>query len=154
MRSMSAREQKMNYLPEHKENWKRMQTEKRLNMNARNINATAVLLYEANVKKGFWEVPSWAKEPAGPGVAAGYLLLKRAEKIALMHSELSEALEGIRGESTSDKIPEFTAEEEEMADLYIRLMDYAGGFNLRLGEAIVAKLAFNATRPHKHGKAF
>lgn len=124
--------------------------EKEFDMNASNINETAKLLYADNAKRGFWDWPS----PEAKLDVVEYSLMKKAEKIALMHSELSEALEGIRKPAASDKIPEFTCEEEEMADLYIRLMDYAGGFNLRLGDAIVAKLAYNATRPYKHGKKF
>lgn len=78
------------------------------------------------------------------------------ELIALMHAELSEALEGLRaGNPPSDHIPEFSAVEEEFADVIIRIMDHAAARGYRVGEALEAKLAFNATRPRKHGgKAF
>jgi len=77
------------------------------------------------------------------------------ELIALMHSELSEALEALRnGNGSSEKMPGFNAVEEELADAVIRIMDYAAGCNLRLAEAIEAKMVYNAIRPYRHGKAF
>ena len=46
------------------------------------------------------------------------------EMIALMHSELSEALEAERhGNPPSDHIPKFSGMEEEFADVIIRIMD-------------------------------
>lgn len=74
------------------------------------------------------------------------------ELIALMHSELSEALEALRhGNPPDDKIPEFTGLEAELADVIIRIMDMAGARGLRLGPAIVAKLTMNKGRPRMHG---
>ncbi len=74
------------------------------------------------------------------------------ERIAMMHSELSEALEGVRhGNPASEHIPEFNALEEEFADVVIRMMHMGDDCKLRLAEAIDAKLAFNETRPLAHG---
>jgi len=75
-----------------------------------------------------------------------------AVKIALMHSELSEALEGLRqGDPPSDHIPEFSSMEEEFADVIIRMMHVSDVLKLRLAEAIIAKDKFNDSRPFKHG---
>jgi NTP pyrophosphatase (non-canonical NTP hydrolase) len=94
------------------------------------------------VSKGFW--------PTNPD---GSCARNDGEAIALMHSELSEMLEAIRhGNPPSDHIPEFTGAEEEAADLVIRLLDWCGARNIRLADAILAKMAFNENRPHKHGK--
>lgn len=78
------------------------------------------------------------------------------EAIALMHSELSEALEGLRaGNPLDDKLPEFDVVETELADVVIRIMDLAQARGWRVAQAVVAKAEFNKTRPVKHGgKAF
>ncbi|MGE4536304.1 MAG: hypothetical protein AB7D37_04430 [Desulfovibrio sp.] len=74
------------------------------------------------------------------------------EKIALMHSELSEALEALRqGNPQSDKIPELTSVDEELADVIIRIMIFARARKLHVAEAVVEKAIYNRTRPFKHG---
>jgi len=78
------------------------------------------------------------------------------EAISLMHSELSELLEGLRdGNPASEKLGDgFTQADEEGADLVIRLLDLAHKRGWKIAEAMVAKIAVNADRPYLHGREF
>jgi len=74
------------------------------------------------------------------------------ELVSLMHAELSEALEGMRGgNGPSEHIPAFSAVEEEFADVVIRIMDAAVWNGWDIAGAITAKRRFNEGRPVKHG---
>lgn len=68
------------------------------------------------------------------------------ELIALVHSELSEALEAHRKDLMDDKLPNRKGLEVELADAVIRIFDMAGGLGLDLGGAFVEKMAYNANR--------
>lgn len=76
-----------------------------------------------------------------------------AECVANVHGEVSEINEWMRlGDAVrDDKIPEFLGVEAEGADVVIRLMNWYKRRGWRLAEAIVAKLRYNSTRPHRHG---
>lgn len=67
-------------------------------------------------------------------------------KIALIHSEVSEGLEGHRKDQMDDKLPHRKMFEVELADAMIRIADLAGGLKMDLGGAVSEKLAFNAQR--------
>lgn len=119
------------------------------------VNDAAQEIYEDNKDKGFWDLPEGLSlDPVTGEPPLWYIRLKKAEKIALMHSELSEGLEGVRKDLMDSHCPEYTSEEVELADALIRILDHAGKYKLRLGEAVLAKLDYNRSRPYKHGKKF
>lgn len=67
-------------------------------------------------------------------------------RIALCHSELSEALEGYRKSLMDDHIPTRPMAEVELADTVIRIFDLAGAMRYDLAGAIFEKLAYNKNR--------
>lgn len=111
------------------------------------IDTLAEICFAGSVNKGFWERRMAVSDDPES------LLAEKGTMIALMHSELSETLEAIRKPHEVGKLDDqgISLEIEELADTFIRIGDYAHGFGLPLGEAIVAKLIYNAGRETMHG---
>jgi len=101
--------------------------------------------YNNSKAKGFWD-----EHPTGPLHPETI-----ASKLALIHSEVSEALEDARdGNMTSrcDEKGKPIGFGSELADIVIRVGDLAKRLGIDLGEEVTNKMVFNATRPHKHGR--
>ena len=80
-----------------------------------------------------------------------------AEMLALVHSEISEGLEGFRKTLHDDKLPTHMMLTVEMADTFIRIFDLLGYImanpdkfpeynGMNFGQAFIEKLQFNASR--------
>lgn len=100
--------------------------------------------------KGFWDGVDY---PTPECIAA---------KLALIHSEVSEALEDAREGKffTLLKPPDAGGNRKpvgfpsELADIIIRVADLAGKLGINLEREVLLKMVYNASRPFKHGKAF
>lgn len=85
-----------------------------------------------------------------------------AAKLALVHSEVSEALEAVRETGTDSWIAAGREDDKnnkpmglgpELADILIRVGDLAEALHIDLEHWVTAKMAFNKSRPFKHNKA-
>lgn len=74
------------------------------------------------------------------------IIRNKGELLCLIHSEISEVLEGVRKNTMDDHLPHRRSEEAEMADALIRIFDYAGEYNLDIEGAVREKMAYNAVR--------
>ena len=118
------------------------------------FNVTAKGVHQTAVDKGWWDSRRQTELQCAtsPELKAAAVSANNGSLIALMHSELSEALEALRaGNPPDDKIPEFTGVEAELADVVIRIMDAAAARGWRVGEAIERKIEMNKGRSFMHG---
>ena len=104
------------------------------------LDALAAVLHETAVEKGFWD--------------GEYTHDKIGNKLALVHSEVTEVLEAVRKSQGSEKVV------EEIADIIIRILDvYAAMRNEEavlhsLDEILNNKMKKNKQRPKLHGNLF
>jgi NTP pyrophosphatase (non-canonical NTP hydrolase) len=113
------------------------------------LNESAAEIHQANVEKGFWQGDR----------NVGELLM-------LVTSELGEAMEAHRKglfckvadfeEENVEHFAEFGKDtfEDEMADSLIRILDMCAGLGIDIEKHVNAKLAYNKTRPIRHGKKY
>jgi NTP pyrophosphatase (non-canonical NTP hydrolase) len=92
------------------------------------------LIHSDNVAVGWWD-----------GIDVNDLNVV-GTKIALIHSEVSEALEGFRKDTWDEHLPLRKNAEVELADAMIRIMDLAGACGFDLANAIDEKLEYNRHR--------
>ena len=94
----------------------------------RSLNDLAKLCHGIAVEKGFWD-----KER------------NIGEALMLIVTELAEAMEAHRIQDQQNF-------KEELADSFIRLLDFCGGLAIDIEEEVYKKSIKNKNRPYKHGK--
>jgi len=94
----------------------------------KSLNELAEICHAIAKSKGFWD----EKRNIG-------------EALMLMVTELAEAMEAYRHQDDA----EFR---EELADTFIRLLDFCGGMGIDIEAEIEKKAQKNLGRPYKHGK--
>jgi NTP pyrophosphatase (non-canonical NTP hydrolase) len=104
------------------------------------LDVLSAILHETAIEKGFWNNPK------------NFDVF--GNKLALVHSEVTEVLEAIRKNKGSEEIV------EEMVDILIRTLDLyasmrnAGFVSHSLDEILFKKMEINKARPALHGNLF
>lgn len=103
------------------------------------MNQYAIQCHKDNLK--WWTSP----------ITGEKIFRNKGELLCLIHSEISEAMEGERKNLPDDKLPHRRMAEVELVDALIRIFDYAGAFGYDLEGAYKEKRKFNKMREdHKH----
>jgi NTP pyrophosphatase (non-canonical NTP hydrolase) len=109
-----------------------------------------------NHNKGFWDTEDKFYSAFNPADSFDLSLDKAlmVQKLALIVSEISEGIEGLRKDAQDDHLPQYDSLSVELADTLIRILDFCGYYGINIGKITKEKLLFNRSRPHKHGKEF
>ena len=98
----------------------------------------------ASYNNGWWHDPDTGQELPTEGFLGAHVI---GCKLGLIHSEVSEVMEGHRKSLKDDKLPEYDAMDVELVDVLIRVFDLMGQRKKPYNEIYKKKMAFNDVRP-------
>lgn len=101
------------------------------------IDELVDICHQDSIKSGWWSDPITNER---------YSQINVPEKLCLIHSEISEAMEADRKNLMDDKLKHRPGIEVELADAVIRIADLCGFLELDLEGAIQEKLEYNRNR--------
>jgi NTP pyrophosphatase (non-canonical NTP hydrolase) len=115
------------------------------------INELVADAHGRAIRKGWWD--AYLKSGSVDMVAVRVTI---PEKLCLIHSEVSEALDEYRnGHCPTETSLTASGKPEglpsELADIIIRVADLCGALGIDLGEIIELKSRYNETRGYRHG---
>lgn len=122
----------------------RLQAEMNKNSVSNSIQNLVSIVHEQNKEAGWWNDLDTGESLTNK---RGFPFVRNvSELLILVHSEVSEALEGYRKDLRDTHLPQYDSLTVELADVVIRVFDIAGGLSLNLSEAVRDKLIYNKNR--------
>ena len=122
----------------------RLQAEMNKNSVSNSVQNLVYIVHEQNKEAGWWNDLDTGESLTNK---RGFPFVRNvSELLILVHSEVSEALEGYRKDLRDTHLPQYDSLTVELADVVIRVFDIAGGLSLNLSEAVRDKLIYNKNR--------
>jgi len=118
--------------------------------------------YNTASDKGFWssnlldirDDQEFCDPWGSTAVVEEFTVVHKTILLSLVMTEVAEAIEALRSGAKDDKLTDTDGYVAEIADVFIRLFDFCGGYGIDILPVIKAKMEYNKGRSKRHGKKF